>query len=102
LEVKVNGNTVPVENIQGGNRPRRIVILLDASGSIAADSTFIPWKQSLDSASLLASITEERANLALLFSEEIPEEIGFSAGQHASCQTGCGAAKRCRLRKAPM
>ena len=45
---------------------------------MAADSTFVPWKPSLDSASFLASISEGRANLVLLiFSEEILEEIGF-------------------------
>jgi hypothetical protein len=80
LEVKLNGNILPVENIQRESRPRRIVILIDASGSMAANSTFVPWRQSLDSASLLAGLSEGRAHLALLiFSEKILEEISFSA-----------------------
>lgn len=79
LRLKLGGQIVPIEGIHKETRPRRIVILLDASGSMSDESTFRPWRQALDSASLLARLSEGRAQVALvIFNDKIVEEIGFS------------------------
>jgi len=80
LDLKLNGNILPIKSVQRESRPRRIVILLDASGSMGENSTFVPWQQALDSAVLLAKLSEGRAQLALLiFNNKILQEIPFSA-----------------------
>jgi hypothetical protein len=84
LEVKVNGNAQQVENIHRETRPRRIVILLDASGSMKGVAKDIPWQKAIGSAQFLASLSEGRARLALLlFNTKIIEEIGFSGDNAA-------------------
>src|SRR5579863_7612887 len=47
LEIKITGNIQPGESIRRDNRPRRIVILLDASGSMRGFGAESPWRQAV-------------------------------------------------------
>jgi uncharacterized protein with von Willebrand factor type A (vWA) domain len=44
LEVKLGGNTLPIGNIHVDKRLRRIVILLDSSGSMRGYGKEVPWR----------------------------------------------------------
>jgi von Willebrand factor type A domain len=79
LEIKVNGNIQQAESIRRDNRPRRIVILLDASGSMRGFGAESPWRQAVSSAQMVTNLSEGRAQVALLiFNEMVGEEIGFA------------------------
>jgi len=84
LEARLGGITLPIESIHEDKRLRRIVILLDSSGSMRGHGKEIPWRQTIASAQPLASLSEGRARLALLiFNEKILEEIGFAGDNSA-------------------
>jgi hypothetical protein len=77
VAVSVGGGIVAVDEIHRERRLRRIVIVLDASGSMREDGGN-PWQHAVMSASVLANLAEGRARLALLiFNEKIIEEVGF-------------------------
>lgn len=79
LEVKLNGNAQHLERIQRETRSRRMVVLLDASGSMKERGREILWRRAIASAQFLTGLSERRTHLALLiFNKEIVEEIGFS------------------------
>lgn len=77
VAVSVGGGIVAVDEIHRERRLRRVVIVLDASGSMREDGGN-PWQHAVMSASVLANLAEGRARLALLiFNEKIIEEVGF-------------------------
>lgn len=79
LEVKLGGAAQHLDRIQRETRPRRIVVLLDASGSMKEAGREILWPRAAASARFLAGLSERQARLALLiFNKKIVEEIGFS------------------------
>jgi hypothetical protein len=72
LPLKLNSKIVPIETVRKEARPRRMVILLDAGGSMGADSDLHPWRPSVNSASLVTRRPEGRALVALLiFNDKI-------------------------------
>jgi hypothetical protein len=84
LEVKLGGAAQHLETIQRETRPRRMVVLLDASGSMKEAGREILWPRAIASARFLAGLSERRARLALLiFNKKIVEEIGFSGDNAA-------------------
>jgi hypothetical protein len=84
LDIKLNGKIVPLDAIHREDRPRRIVILLDASGSMRGFGKEVPWRQAVASADMLATLAEGRARLALLiFNERVIEEIDFGPDNSA-------------------
>jgi len=84
LEVMVNGTPQKIMSIHREKRPRRIVILVDASASMRGIKHEVPWSQAIASAKLLTSLSEGRAQLALLiFNEKVIEEINFEPGNSA-------------------
>jgi VWA domain-containing protein len=79
LEVKLNGDAQLAENIHRETRLRRIVILLDASGSMKGIGKEVPWRQAVASAQILTTLSRGRAHLALIiFGERINEQLGFA------------------------
>ena len=79
VTVKIDGIPVAVDEIHGEQRLRRIVIVLDASGSMK-DS----WRHAVSSGSIVASLAEGHARLALLiFNDKVVEQIGFDRGNSA-------------------
>lgn len=79
LELKLGGAAQHLDSIQRETRPRRIVLLLDASGSMKEAGREILWPRAIASARFLAGLSERRARLALLiFNKKVVEEIGFS------------------------
>ena len=79
LEVKLGGATQHIERIQRETRPRRVVVLLDASGSMREPGKGNLWRRAVASAQFVTGLSERRAHLALLiFNKKIVEEIGFS------------------------
>ncbi|HXR32902.1 MAG TPA: vWA domain-containing protein [Verrucomicrobiae bacterium] len=84
LEVMVNGTPLNISGIGRESRQRRIVILLDASGSMRGAGKDFPWRQAIASAKLLTSFSEGRARLALLiFNVKVIEEIAFGSDNSA-------------------
>ncbi len=81
LVLKFSGNVVPIDGLHNESRPRRIVILLDASGSMNHEGSGLSWKQALAAAAHLGSLANGHAQLALLiFNEQVVEQIPFEQG----------------------
>jgi len=79
LEVKLGGAAQHLERIQRETRPRRMVVLLDASGSMKDPGKENLWRRAIASAQFLTGLSERRAHLALvIFNKQMVEEIGFS------------------------
>ena len=79
LQGKFRGQSVKILSVAPDNRPHRIVILLDASGSMATK-----WREVVAPAYHLTEIRLPNTKLGLLiFGEKINEQIDFSAGQNA-------------------
>lgn len=81
-----HGKPVQIVSVTPGDQPRRVVILLDSSGSVANDAS--PqgspgaWKLSLSLALNIATSKLDHTELALIvFNEKVREELDFSAGQ---------------------
>lgn len=84
LEIRAGQTPLQVENVHPETRPRRIVILLDASASMGGVVKEISWPRAVSFAQFLAKLSEGRASLALLiFNNKIVEEIGFASGNPA-------------------
>jgi len=84
LEVKLGGAAQHLERIQRETRSRRMVVLLDASGSMKEPGNGNLWRRAIASAQFLTGLSEPRAQLALLiFNKKIVEEIGFPDGNAA-------------------
>jgi VWFA-related protein len=76
FQVKLRDTPVKILSIVPDERPHRIVILVDASGSMAEK-----WGRALAPASTLAESNLPNTELALLiFGTSIYEQIGFSEG----------------------
>jgi VWA domain-containing protein len=79
FEAKYRKEPVKIISVAPDNRPHRVVILLDASGSMIG-----VWRQALAVASDLAETQIPNTQMALIiFNEKITEQIDFSAGQAA-------------------
>jgi hypothetical protein len=85
-----HGKPVRILSVTPDEQPRRIVLLVDSSGSIGRDTsprgtpggTPGVWKLSLALAQKIAESNKERSDLALiLFNEKITEELDFAAGR---------------------
>ena len=77
LQTKFRAGPVKVLSIVPDDRPHRIVILVDASGTMAAK-----WREVLAPASDLAETTLPNTRMALLiFKDKIEEQVSFSQGQ---------------------
>jgi hypothetical protein len=81
-----HGKPVRILSVIPDEQPRRIVLLVDSSGSIGRDTsprgTPGVWKLSLALAQKIAESNKEHSDLALiLFNEKITEELDFAAGQ---------------------
>jgi len=84
LQGKFRGKQVKILSIKPDERPHRIVILLDGSGSMVDESTKNKWKAAIYAASHLAKANLPNTSLALiLFSNSIDEQIDFSSGSSA-------------------
>ena len=79
LQTKFRAGPVKVVSIVPDDRPHRIVILVDASGTMATK-----WREVLAPASDLAETTLPNTRMALLiFKDKIEEQVSFSQGQSA-------------------
>ena len=79
FEARLRGRPVKIVSIVPDDRPHRIVILIDASGSVHTKRS-----QVLSLASALAETRLPNAQIALvIFGTTIYEQIGFSPGQSA-------------------
>ena len=84
LEIKSGQTALQVENIHSEARPRRIIILLDASGSMGGLGKEILWPRAVGFAQFVAQLSDGRASLALvIFNNKIVEEIGFAGNNTA-------------------
>jgi hypothetical protein len=87
LIVKVGGNSVAISQVSRERRPRRIVMVLDASGSMSGVDNSLTWRRALASAKLLTSLAEGRAKVALIiFNAKVVDEIGLNQGNDAVAQ----------------
>lgn len=78
FQAKLQGRPVKILSVVPDDRPHRIVILIDASGSMATK-----WKEVLTPATTLAEVQLPNTQMALLiFREGIVERIDFSQGQN--------------------
>src|SRR6266481_2777781 len=88
FQAKIREGPVRILSIVPDDRPHRIVILLDASESMATK-----WGRVLAPASALAESKLPDTELALLiFGSKIYEQVGFSEGQKTIAETrilGC-------------
>ncbi len=79
LQTKFHARPVKVLSIVPDDRPHRIVIMVDASGTMATK-----WQEVLAPASNLAETTLPNTRMALLiFKDKIEEQVSFSQGQSA-------------------
>jgi len=78
------GKPVKILSVVPDNRPHRIVIVLDASGSLGPSPASGNWQLGRALASHLAESRLQNASLALLiFNDRIQEQIDFSQGSAA-------------------
>jgi len=81
LSLKVGGNAAAISQVFRERRPRRIVMVLDASGSMSGLDNSLTWRRALASAKLLNALAEGRAQIALIiFNSKVVEQIGFNQG----------------------
>jgi VWA domain containing CoxE-like protein len=79
LAAKIRDADIKIVSITPDERPHRIVILLDASGSMK-----MSWLDTLVLASALAELQVPNVQMALLiFGTKIQEKVDFTAGQRA-------------------
>lgn len=79
LKPKFHVSPIRVLSLVPDDRPHRIVILIDASGSMTTR-----WREALAIASALAETALPTSKMALLvFKDKIEEQVGFSEGQKA-------------------
>lgn len=84
FEGKLHGKGIKILSIRPDERPHRIVILLDTSGSMLGDPPGRKWQMALLAATHLARANLPNTSLALLiFSKSVKEQIGFSQGASA-------------------
>jgi hypothetical protein len=77
FQAKLRAEQVKILSIVADDRPHRIVILMDASGSMATK-----WREPLIPALALAETPLPNTEMALvIFKNKIEEQVGFSQGQ---------------------
>jgi len=83
FQAEYRGTPVKILGVAGPSRKRQVVILLDASGSLAKyNGAPGAWRLSLALASDLAEAKLQDTDLALIiFNDKIVEKIDFSSGQ---------------------
>jgi hypothetical protein len=81
---KIGGRPVKIVSIRPDERPHRIVILLDSSGSMLGQPTGRKWQAAMFSAAHIANANLINTSLSLLiFSNKVNEQIDFSQGAKA-------------------
>jgi len=84
LKGKFSGKPVKILSVKPDDRPHRIVILLDSSGSMLGELNARKWQMASFAAAHIAAANLPNTSLALLiFSEKINEQIDFSQGASA-------------------
>jgi hypothetical protein len=79
IRAKVGGKPTKIISVLPDDRPHRIVILLDASGSMQTHWDLVLWM-----ALSLADSSLPNTHVALLiFGKQVKEKVGFSEGQNA-------------------
>jgi uncharacterized protein with von Willebrand factor type A (vWA) domain len=79
FSIKARGQPARVLSISPDNRPHRIVVLLDESGSMASSLDGRAWEVAREIALHIAQSNLENTSLALMiFSDKVHEQIGFS------------------------
>jgi hypothetical protein len=81
---KFGGKPVKIVSIKPDERPHRIVVLLDSSGSMLGQPTGRKWQAALFTAAHIAKANLTNTSLSLLiFSDKVNEQIDFSQGAQA-------------------
>lgn len=81
---KFGGRPVKIVSIKPDERPHRIVILLDSSGSMLGQPPGRKWQAAMFSAAHIAKANLSNTSLSLLiFSNKVDEQIDFSQGAKA-------------------
>ncbi|MBZ5539616.1 MAG: VWA domain-containing protein [Acidobacteriia bacterium] len=81
FEAKFRGQPVHILSVAPDNRPRRIVILLDVSGSMHGGRSGREWELARAMAAHIALSRLPNSEMALiLFSDKIIEQVDFSQG----------------------
>jgi hypothetical protein len=84
FQARFRGKPVKILSIVPDKRPRRIVILLDTSGSMSGEPRGRKWEIARAIAAHLVDANLPNTSLALLFfSDQVHEQIGFSDGTPA-------------------
>jgi hypothetical protein len=84
FSAKVHGRDARIISISLDKRPHRIVILLDASGSMGGPKNARAWDLAGDIASQLAEANSQNAPMALIiFSHKVLERVDFAQGAPA-------------------
>lgn len=85
LEAKMHGKPVKILSISPDPRPHRLVLILDASGSMGASTTESPpWNLELSLARHFFEVNRQRSQMALVvFNEQVNDVIEFHAGNAA-------------------
>ena len=85
LEGKVHGKPVKILSLAPDQRPHRLVLMLDTSGSIGASAMDAPlWDLELFLARHFFEMNHQRSQIALLFfNDKVNEVIDFSEGNSA-------------------
>ena len=84
FQAKFRGKPVKILSIIPDDRPRRVVILLDTSGSMSGEPRGHKWEIARAIATHLVDAHLPNTSLALLFfSDQVHEQIGFSDGTPA-------------------
>jgi hypothetical protein len=87
FQAKFRGKPAKILSIVRDERPRRIVILLDTSGSMVGEPRGSKWEIARAIAAYLVDAHLPNTSLALLFfSDQVHEQIGFSDGSPAAAK----------------
>lgn len=85
--LKVSGKPVSITEAHYSSTPRRIVVLLDMSGSMETGNAGRKWQIARDLVDELLSETPPSVSVALLtFSVHVHERFGFQSGREAIVQ----------------
>jgi len=84
FRVKVNGKPAEVVESTYSIAPRRIVVLLDTSGSMASENYSAKWQVARETLATLLSQSPPETQIAMLtFSSQVNDVIDFSRGRTA-------------------
>jgi len=82
FRVKLNGHLTPVLGADYGLAPRRIVVLLDTSGSMAGEKGNKKWQIAREAVANVSTITPTDVALAMVtFSDQVNTTFGFEQGR---------------------